>query len=53
MNLMNRFPITAVRTLLAVGGWISNAGRQIRHPEFRNGAPPAGQQNEQPDHTHP
>ncbi|MBK7997433.1 MAG: hypothetical protein IPK15_01535 [Verrucomicrobia bacterium] len=50
---MNRFPIAVVRTLLAVGGWISKAGGQIRHPEFRNEAPPTGQQKEQSDHTHP
>lgn len=35
---------------LGVGGWISKAGGQIRHPEFRNEAPPNGHQN---DHIHP
>lgn len=34
---------------LGVGGWISKAGGQIRHPEFRAGPPPAV---EQPDHAH-
>lgn len=53
MNMMNRFPIAAVRTLLAVGGWISKAGGQIRHPEFRDETPPKGHQKDQHNHTHP
>jgi hypothetical protein len=33
--------------VLAVGGWISFAGGQIRHKEFRDGPPP-----ERPEHSH-
>ena len=46
-------PIT-VATLIAgaaslgVGGWISKAGGQIRHPEFRQGPPATAQ----PEHAH-
>lgn len=34
---------------LGVGGWISKAGGQIRHPEFRQSPPPTTVQSE---HTH-
>jgi hypothetical protein len=47
-------PVTAAVLLagassLAVGGWISKAGGQIRHPEFRQSPPPTTVQSE---HTH-
>ena len=34
---------------LGVGGWISKAGGQIRHPEFRDSSPPVAMP---PDHSH-
>lgn len=34
---------------LGVGGWISKAGGQIRHPEFRDSPPPV---TLMPDHSH-
>lgn len=34
---------------LGAGGWISKAGGQIRHPEFRDTPPPAATQ---PEHSH-
>lgn len=34
---------------LAIGGWISKAGGQIRHPEFRDSSPPV---TLMPDHSH-
>ena len=34
---------------LGVGGWISKAGGQIRHPEFRESPPPVATQHE---HSH-
>ena len=46
----------AVATLLAgvaslgVGGWMSKAGGQIRHPEFRHGPPAA--EHVEPEHHH-
>ncbi len=51
-------PIT-VATLIAgaaslgVGGWISKAGGQIRHPEFRQSPPPTAQPEHAHDHTKP
>lgn len=39
---------------LAAGGWISKAGGQIRHPEFRQTPPPTGASAAHPDqHTKP
>lgn len=34
---------------LGVGGWISKAGGQIRHPEFRDSSPPVAMPS---DHSH-
>lgn len=34
-------------TASAVGGWISQAGGQVRHSEFRNGPPPNGAKENQ------
>lgn len=36
---------------LSIGGWISKAGGQIRHPEFRYGVPPTNEQKA--NHAHP
>lgn len=39
----------------ALGGWISQAGGQVRHSEFRDGPPPPGMLRslkEKPSHTH-
>ncbi len=38
---------------LAVGGWISKAGGQIRHPEFRQSSPPTAQSEPPHEHTKP
>lgn len=38
---------------LAVGGWISKAGGQIRHPEFRQSPPPTTQSELPHEHTKP
>ena len=50
------FPLAGLTLIAALGtgglaGWIAQAGGQVRHPEFREGAPPAKPDSEQP-HIH-
>ncbi len=43
--------LVAAIASLGAGGWISKAGGQIRHPEFREAAPPPGDAEHHTEHN--
>ncbi|MCG3150127.1 MAG: hypothetical protein PCFJNLEI_03605 [Verrucomicrobiae bacterium] len=37
---------------IGIGGWISHAGGQVRHSEFRSGPPPKADEHDHSEHHH-